>query len=51
MMTKPVYNTVWRILALDPNLRTSTLGMDILVDQPILIEHCATSHYLASDSI
>jgi phosphotransacetylase len=51
MTTKNVYNTVWRILHIDPNQRTSSLGSPILSNEPVLIEHCATSHYLASDSI
>jgi hypothetical protein len=26
MITKPIYNTVWKILNINPNLRVSTLG-------------------------
>ena len=51
MMAKNVYNTVWKILHTNPNLRTSTLGEPVLANDQVLIEHCATSHFLASDSI
>ena len=50
MIAKNIYNTVWKITHADPNLRTSTLGQPVLANDPILIEHCATSHYLASDN-
>lgn len=51
MHAKNVYNTVWKIVHQNPNLRTSSLGQPVAVNEPVLIEHCATSHYLASDSI
>lgn len=46
-----MYNTVWRILYVDPNLRNSTLGSPVSSVDDVLIEHCATAHYLASDNI
>ena len=48
-VTKDVYNTVWRILHLDPNQRVITQGQPVRAGDPIIIEHCATCHYLASD--
>ena len=51
MVTKNIYNTVWRILHTDPNRRTPSIGEPVLANDPVLIEHCATSHYLASDNI
>lgn len=32
-------------------MRTTTLGSPVIANDPVLIEHCATSHYLASDKI
>lgn len=43
MTIKNVYNTVWQIVHLNPNYRTTTLGQPISANEPILIEHCATS--------
>ena len=51
MTTKNIYNCVWRILHPDPNLRNPSIGSPVEANQPVLIEHCATSHYLASDNI
>lgn len=51
MFSKNVYNTVWKIVHANPNLRTSSIDQPVLANEPVLIEHCATSHYLASDSI
>ena len=51
MSTKNIYNTVWRVLSQDPNKRNTSIGSPVMVNDPILVEHCATSHYLASDSI
>ena len=35
----------------NPNKRTSTIGEPVQSNEPVLIEHCATSHCLASDKI
>ena len=51
MIIKSIYNTVWKVVSVDPNLRISSVGKPVLANEPILIEHCATSHFLASDSI
>ena len=49
MTTKNVYNTVWKILHCDPNKRIKSVGDFVYANEPLLIEHCATSHLLASD--
>jgi hypothetical protein len=51
MTTKNIYNTVWKILHSNANLRIPSLGQAVPANEPILIEHCATSHFLASDNI
>ena len=51
MSAKNIYNCVWRILHSNPNLRQTSLGQPVDSNAPILIEHCATSHFLASDKI
>lgn len=51
MNAKNIYNTVWRFLPINPNDRNQLLGEPVQAGQPILIEHCATSHYLSSDKI
>ena len=51
MINKNAYNTVWKIQHSDPNQRIKSVGQVILANDPIMIEHCATSHHLASDKI
>jgi len=51
LSSKNIYNTTWKILALDPNDRVPLLGEPVKTNAPVVIEHCATSHYLASDLI
>jgi hypothetical protein len=51
LSTKNIYNTVWRIVHSDPNKRNPTIGEAVSANEPILLEHCATAHYLASDNI
>ena len=51
MIAKNIYNTVWKVVHSNPNLRVSSLGEPIKVNDPVLIEHCATSQLLASDKI
>ena len=51
MTAKNIYNTVWRILHIDPNRRNTSLGDAVDANQQVLIEHCSTSQYLASDKI
>ena len=51
MSAKNIYNTVWKLVHADPNYRTSTMGDFIPANQPVIIEHCATSQFLSSDKI
>lgn len=43
MTAKNIYNTVWRILHADPNLRNTSLGEAVGANVEVLIEHCSTS--------
>ena len=38
---------IWHV---DPNVRFTTKSEPVPVNEPIVIEHCATAHYLASDA-
>lgn len=51
MIAKNIYNAVWKIVHSDPNKRVSTLGQPVKSSDPVLIEHCATCQWLASDKI
>ena len=43
------YSGTWVIDHLDPNFRFEKQGEPVEANTPILIRHCSTSHYLASD--
>jgi hypothetical protein len=47
--TKQSYSGTWIIDYLDPNFRFEKQGEIIQYNDPILIRHASTSHYLASD--
>ena len=49
MNTADSYNNVWIIESCDPNDRLETQGEPVKASAPILIKHCATQTYLASD--
>lgn len=51
MITKNNYNTVWKIVHVNPNLRVSSEGQPVLSNEEIIIEHCATAQFLSSDKI
>ena len=51
MYTKLGYDTVWTIEHLDPNKRYAIKSQVVEANQPVIIEHCGTSHFLASDMI
>jgi len=51
MTTKNIYNTVWKIIHHVPAMRASAVGEPVQANEPVVIEHCATSHFLASDKI
>jgi len=43
MTAKNIYNTVWKILHINPNNRNTSLGEAVGANEQVLIEHCATS--------
>lgn len=51
MIAKSIYNTAWKVVHSNPNLRVSSLGQPVKSNEPVLIEHCATAQFLASDKI
>lgn len=51
MVTKSIYNTVWKIVHVNPNLRVSSIGEPVTAHDEIVIEHCATAQFLSSDKI
>lgn len=48
---QPTYDTVWRIDLVNPNERFIVRGDPVPVNEPILLEHCLTSKYLAADTL
>lgn len=51
MILKDIYNCVWEIEHVDPKVRFEMYGEKIQSNDPIIIKHCNTSHYLASDMV
>lgn len=51
MVTKNIYNTVWKIVHVNPNFRVSSIGQPVTAHDEIVIEHCATAQFLSSDKI
>lgn len=51
MYTKATFDTVWSIEHADPNERYKTIGMPVEVNEPVIVLHCGTAHYLSSDLI
>ena len=49
MHGKSNYAGVWLVDAIDPNFRMEMQGEPVRVNEPLLLRHCSTSHYLASD--
>jgi len=43
MMTKNVYNTVWKVVHANPNYRISSVGEPVRANEDVIIEHCATA--------
>jgi hypothetical protein len=43
------FSNVWVIESVDPNYRLETQGQPVMASDPILIKHCHTQTYLASD--
>jgi len=50
MHANSTFAGVWIIDTLDPNFRMERQGEPVRCQDPILIRHCSTSHYLASDN-
>lgn len=51
MITKNIYNTVWKVVHANPNLRISSVGEPVRANEELIIEHCATAQFLSSDKI
>lgn len=49
MNVQKIYNTVWEVEDVDPNTRLEAVGQPVPTNKALLIKHCATCHYLASD--
>ena len=45
------YDTVWSVEHADPNQRYAMKSQPVPVNMPVIVEHSATSHYLASDLV
>jgi hypothetical protein len=51
MQTQESYDNCWTISSADPNARFLSKSEPVPVNSDVIIEHCGTSHYLASDSV
>jgi hypothetical protein len=49
-ITKPIYNTVWRIIPPEGNI-SPLIGQPVQANSQLIIEHCATKEFLSSDTI
>lgn len=49
MHSKSTYAGVWVIDTTDPNFRMERQGEPVKCTDPILLRHCSSAHYLASD--
>ena len=45
------FNTVWIVDSFDPNDRFERQGEPVRAGEPILLRHCHTQQYLASDVV
>lgn len=45
------YNTQWLIDCCDPNERFERQGEPVKAGEPVLLRHCQTDHYFASDKV
>jgi hypothetical protein len=50
LSSKPVFNTVWRIIPSDGEAST-LMGTPVQPNTALIIEHCATREYLSNDKI
>jgi len=46
---KSSYTTVWEIEHIDPKVRFENQGNPVMAGDPILLKHCHTAQWLASD--
>lgn len=51
VIAKDVFNTVWVFEYADPKVRFEMGGQPIRANEPVLIKHCFTSQWLASDNV
>jgi Ca2+-binding EF-hand superfamily protein len=51
MILKDVYDCIWEIDHIDPKVRFEMYGEVVPANEPILIKHSNTNHYLASDAV
>mmetsp|Transcript_24623 Transcript_24623/g.28303 ORF Transcript_24623/g.28303 Transcript_24623/m.28303 type:complete len:253 (-) Transcript_24623:82-840(-) len=51
MILKDVYDCVWEIEYIDPNERFEMYGEPVKANDPVIIKHVNTNHYLASDTV
>lgn len=49
MNIQKIYNSVWEVVHPDPLLQLEMVGQSVQANSPVLIKHCATCAYLASD--
>lgn len=48
---KTDYNTIWEIEHIDPKVRFEMYGELVPANEPVLIKHSNTSHFLSSDTV
>ena len=51
MILKDIYDCVWEIEHVDPKVRFEMYGEQVPANEPILIKHSNTNHFLASDTV
>ena len=51
VILKDVYDCIWEIEHVDPKVRYEMYGEKVQANEPILIKHSNTNHYLASDLV
>lgn len=51
MTAKSVWNTVWQVVFPDPQYRDEMEGAPVKIHVPVLLRHCNTNQYMATDKI
>ena len=49
--SKDTFNSVWIVEYHDPKVRFEYNGQPVQCDQPVLLKHCFTAQWLASDNV